>query len=93
MGVLGASFGVWVVLVVMAQLIDPKGLFDVRYWVSNVIIMGVTAAPSLLFPLVFGRDTNRAWLIVCGLACTIFGTLAFPIMAIYAICALGIDCL
>lgn len=93
MCVLGTSFGIWVVLVVVAQLIDPEKLFDVRYWISNAVVMGATAGPSLLFPLVFERDTNRAWLIIFGLACAIFGTLAFPVAAIYTVCGLGIDCL
>jgi hypothetical protein len=91
--VLGTSLGVWVVLVVVVQLIDPEGLNDARYWVSSAITTGTTTAPALLFPLAFKRDIDRVWLIAFGFACAVFGALAFPIVAIYSVCELGIDCL
>jgi hypothetical protein len=93
MPALGVALLVWATLVVATQLLDPKALADVRYWISGGVIMGATVAPALLFPLAFPADTRRGLLLMAGIACAVVGALAFPVVALYTVCALGIDCL
>lgn len=89
----GAALAIWTVLLVATQIWDPKGFFDARYWVSGAVTMGATAGPVLLFPLAFERGVRQVSLTLVGVACAVFGALAFPIVALYTVCALGIDCL
>jgi hypothetical protein len=79
------------VVVLLVSTASPLG--DLRHWVASGIVVGVTAGPALLVPLAIPKDLHRTWQIGVGVACSILGALAYPLVALFTVCELGIDCL
>jgi hypothetical protein len=53
----------------------------------------VIAAPSALFSLLVGKNSAAHWVLLGAVLFAMLGALSVPLVSLFTVCGMGIDCL